>query len=89
MRTACLSVALLFHEILSALACDVAVVDGMHGTVVIASQTTRTPSVVQPFGRCTLDVCHRAHPLALAALRADILIDPELVGITPTEAKNK
>ena len=44
----------------------------------IASQTTGTPSVVKPLGRCTLYIVDRTDLAALATTRTDISIDGEL-----------
>jgi hypothetical protein len=65
--------------ILVALSRDVAVVDGMHGTVVITSQTAGTPSIVKPRGRCALNIIYRTHLAALAAAGAYVFIDGELL----------
>ena len=53
------------------------VVDGMHGTKVIAGQTTGTPSVVNPRGRCSFDIIHGADLRTLAALDTHIFIHGE------------
>ena len=49
----------------------------MYGTMMIAGQTTGTPSVVNPRGRCSFDIIHRTDLGALAALDTHIFIDGE------------
>ena len=41
----------------------------------IAGQTTSTPSVVNPRGRCTFDIIHGTDLFAFATLDTHILID--------------
>jgi hypothetical protein len=51
----------------------------MHGTIVIAGQTRGTPSVVQPYGWCTLYIIHRTYVLAFATTDTFVGIDSELL----------
>ena len=51
----------------------------MHGTMMIAGQTTGTPSVVNPRGRCSFDIIHGTDLGALAALDTHILVDSKLL----------
>ena len=58
---------------------DLAIVDGMNGTVVITGQTTGAFAVMEPYGRCTFDIIHRTNLRTLAALDADFRIHRELL----------
>ena len=57
------------------------IVDSMYRTIVIASQTTGTLSVMEPTGRCTCYIINRTHALTLATSGTNVNIDGEfLVG---------
>lgn len=45
----------------------------------VASQTTSTPSVVKPRGRCSFDIIDRTDLLTLAALDTNVFIDGEFL----------
>ena len=68
--------------ILSALAGDWSVVDGMDWTMMIAAETTCAAAIIFPFGRfAKYDVTDRAYLRTFAAMGADVGIDGEfLVG---------
>ena len=57
---------------------DLTVVDGVDRTVMIAGQTTGTPSVVNPHGGHSFDVIHRADLGAFATTDTYVLIHREL-----------
>ena len=68
--------------ILSAFAGDLAVVDGVDGTMVIAAETTCAAVIIFPFGRfAKYDVTDRAYLRTFATVDADVGIDGKfLVG---------
>ena len=45
----------------------------------IAGQTTSTPSIVNPRGRCSFNIIHRTNLRTLATLDTDILINAKLL----------
>lgn len=66
--------------VLSALARNLSVVDGMYGAVVITAEATGAVPVMPPVGNgVKLDVAHGALLGATAAVDADIAIDSELL----------
>ena len=64
--------------VLSTLAGDGAVVDGVYRTMVVTGQATGTPAVMEPLGRSALDVVDGTDLRTLAALDAEIGIYREL-----------
>ena len=68
------------EEILSALARNLSVVDGMYGAVMITAETTGAALVMLPVGNSVkLDVAHGALLGATSAVYAYIAIDSELL----------
>ena len=65
--------------ILVALSRDAAVVDSVHGTVVITGQTTGTFPIVKPRGWCTFNIIDRTNFAALATASAYIIVHSELL----------
>ena len=65
-------------DILPSVSRDLTIVDGVDRTVMIACQTTGTPSVVNPHRGHSFDVIHRADLGALATADAYILIHHKL-----------
>ncbi len=45
----------------------------------VASQTTSTPSVVKPRGRCSFDIINRTDLLTLAALDTNVIVNGKLL----------
>ena len=65
--------------ILVALSRNAAVVDSVHGTVVITGQTTGTFPIVKPRGRCTFNIVNRAHLTTFATAGACVTVHSELL----------